>query len=94
MKILLPFLAGLYAKQIDLTDANFASEMKKYDYALVKFYAPWCGHCKRMAPEFEKAAKRLANNANFFKTINKQYFSKKLNFEITSLGPTSTTCQR
>jgi len=62
MKLLLPFLAGLYAKQIDLTDANFASEMKKYDYALVKFYAPWCGHCKRMAPEFEKAAKRLASN--------------------------------
>lgn len=46
-----------------LNDDNFDAMIKSQDFTLVKFFAPWCGHCKSLKVPYEEAAAKLDGKA-------------------------------
>ncbi|KAG7096910.1 hypothetical protein E1B28_004315 [Marasmius oreades] len=44
---------------INLTAADFEAKVNPESLILVEFFAPWCGHCKALAPHYEEAATTL-----------------------------------
>ncbi|KAL2099155.1 hypothetical protein ACEWY4_005635 [Coilia grayii] len=44
---------------VELNPSNFNKVLQSDSLWLIEFYAPWCGHCQRLTPEWKKAATAL-----------------------------------
>lgn len=71
---------------IELTTATFARHTERSDLPLlVDFWAPWCGPCKMMAPQFQQAARLLEPKIRLAKVSTEAETQLATRFGIRSI---------
>lgn len=50
----------------ELSDANFTNKISQ-GYAIIDFYATWCGPCRSYGPKFTKVAEEMHGMLPFYK---------------------------
>lgn len=75
-------LANGLVTELDANAHNKASSQDEFPI-IIDYWAPWCGPCRSMAPEFAKAAQKLKLKTRFAKIDTQQYpeISQKLNIK-------------
>ncbi len=76
----------LATKPLELTSSNFDEVVVNSDLpVVVDFWAPWCGPCKMMAPNFEKSATKFPLKVLFAKVNTESEQSLGSRFGIRSI---------
>jgi len=78
-----PLLDG---RPIELDDRSFDAFVRQSTLpVLVDFWAPWCGPCRQMAPQFEAAARQLKGRALLVKVNSDDSPQTSARFAIRSI---------
>ena len=76
----------LDTKPIELSQANFDEVIVNSDIpVIVDFWAPWCGPCKMMGPNFEKSAIKFPLKTLFVKVNTENEQNLGARFGIRSI---------
>jgi len=76
----------LDGKVIDASDSDFNYILSNSTApVIVDFWAPWCGPCRMMAPNFEAASRELAPKAQFVKVNTENYPQVSAQFGIRGI---------
>lgn len=71
---------------VELDDAGFAAVVERTELpVLVDFWAPWCGPCRTMAPQFEAAARELKGRVLCVKVNSDDSPRTSVRFRIRSI---------